>query len=109
MDEISQVKDEYRRQRWAELIRQRQESGMTVVSFCETNGLNPKTYYYWLRKLREEMCRQSVVAIAAQGNPEETLDISGVRLRVGDLVVEIESVASAKTIEAVIRALRGSC
>jgi len=44
MDEIIHVKNEYRQQRWAELIRQRQESGMTVVGFCEANGLKTKTY-----------------------------------------------------------------
>ena len=53
MDEIIHVKNEYRQQRWAELIRQRQESGM---GFCEANGLKAKTYYYWLRKLRMRLC-----------------------------------------------------
>ena len=43
MDEIIQIKNEYRRQRWSELIRQRQESGMTVTGFCAANDVNPKT------------------------------------------------------------------
>jgi len=52
MDEIIHVKNEYRQQRWAELIRQRQESGMTVVGFCEANGIKAKTYNFLSGKYR---------------------------------------------------------
>jgi len=110
MDEITQAKNAYRRQGWAELIRQRQESGMTVTGFCEAKGLKAKTYYYWLRKLREEVCRQAVVAVPMQPEPVEPKDGSvAVKLCMGDLVAEISNGASAVTIEAVVRALRGQC
>ncbi len=109
MDGIIQVKNEYRRQRWAELIRQRQESGMTVSGFCAANDVKPKTYYYWLRKLREEVCRQAVVAVPIQAEPVERSDSATVRLRAGELIVEIGNGASVVTIEAVVRALRGQC
>lgn len=46
------VRDEYRKQHWTEIIRERQESGMTVKDYCARHGLAEKTYYYWLRKLR---------------------------------------------------------
>lgn len=109
MNEISRVKNEYRRQQWTELIRQRQESGMTVAGFCAVNGIKAKTYYYWLGKLREEMCRQAVVAVPMQPEPEEISGTAMVKLRAGDLVVEIGNGASAATIEAVVRALRERC
>ena len=109
MDEIVRVKSEYRRQRWVELIRQRQESGMTVVKFCEANDLKVKTYYYWLRKMREEICRQAVVALPLPPEPEEINGTGLVKLRTGNIEVEIGNGASAATIEAVIRALREQC
>lgn len=109
MDEIIHVKNEYRRQRWAELIRQRQESGMTVSGFCAANGLKAKTYYYWLRKLREDICLQAVVAVPLEPAEEEPRGTTAVKLRMGDLVVEIGNEASAVTIEAVVRALRSQC
>lgn len=109
MDEIIHVKNEYRCQRWTELIRQRQESGMTVAGFCAANDVKAKTYYYWLRKLREEVCRQAVVAVPMEPAPEETRDSAAVKVRMGDLVVGIGNGASAVTIEAVVRALRGQC
>jgi hypothetical protein len=109
MNEIIQIKNEYRRQRWAEAIRQCQESGMTVTRYCEANGLKAKTYYYWLRKLREEVCQQTVVAIPGMTGSNDASGTAAVRMCAGDLVVEIENTASVATIEAVIRALQIRC
>ena len=49
---ITAVKQEVRMRDWAEQIEAQQTSGMTVQKWCEENGINPKTYYYHLRKLR---------------------------------------------------------
>lgn len=82
---------------------------MTVVKFCEANDLKVKTYYYWLRKIREEVCRQAVVALPLPPEPEEISGNELVKLRTGNLEVEIGNGASTATIEAVIRALREQC
>ena len=52
MEDVLAVRDEYRMQHWAEIIRERQESGLTVKDYCAQHGIVEKTYYYWLRKLR---------------------------------------------------------
>lgn len=52
MENVLAVRDEYRMQRWAEIIRERQESRLTVKDYCAQHGIAEKTYYYWLRKLR---------------------------------------------------------
>jgi len=110
MDEINHVKNEYRQQRWAELIRQRQESGMTVVGFCEANGLKAKTYYYWLRKLRMRVCEQTVVGLPMPSEETECLPSSGtITVRRGDITVEIGDGTSEATIRAVVGALAGGC
>ena len=110
MDEINHVKNEYRQQRWAELIRQRQESGMTVVGFCEANGLKAKTYYYWLRKLRMRVCEQTVVGLPMPSEETECLPSSGtITVRSGDITVEIGDGTSEATIRAVVGALAGGC
>ena len=33
-----------------------QGSGMTVKNWCQANGINLKTYYNWLKKVREAAC-----------------------------------------------------
>lgn len=45
------VRDEYRKQHWTEIIRERQESRVTARDYCAQHGLAEKTYYC-LRKLR---------------------------------------------------------
>ena len=52
MDKVSSVKAQLRLQEWAGLIAQCQSSSMTVATWCEANGINIKSYYYWLKKVR---------------------------------------------------------
>lgn len=38
---------------WTERIAACKSSGKNVSTWCEENGINPKTYYYWHNKLLE--------------------------------------------------------
>jgi putative transposase len=44
---------EYRLAHWAGILRDRQESGLTVNAFCKSAGFHPNSYFYWQRKLRK--------------------------------------------------------
>ena len=54
MDQVSLAKNQMRAENWRTLIQACRQSGQTVVNWCEQNNVNPKTYYYWLRKLRTQ-------------------------------------------------------
>ena len=41
---------------WAQIIRERQESGLTVKAYCEKAGFHENSYFYWQNKLREAAC-----------------------------------------------------
>ena len=43
MNEIAQVKKEVKLEQWAEMVRSRNESGLTVTDWCKQNGINLKT------------------------------------------------------------------
>ena len=62
MEDILQVREEYRLQQWGQIVQQCRESGMSNRDFCRQNGITEKTYYYWLRKLR--------MAAAGKDSPE---------------------------------------
>jgi len=47
-----QITAGYRLAHWAKIIRERQESGQSIKTFCESAGIHPNSYYYWQRKLR---------------------------------------------------------
>ncbi len=48
---------------WAERIRRRLESGLTVAEFCEWEGVSVATYYNWQKKLRGTKSRSQSVAL----------------------------------------------
>lgn len=70
MDEIAIVKKQVQKSEWAERIQWCIESGLTVSEWCRENGINLKTYYYHLRKLRKEICEQIPVPVmkVSRGN-----------------------------------------
>ena len=52
--EIVMVKKKVRLQEWNRQIEEQKASGLNVQEWCKQKGINPKTYYYHLRKVREE-------------------------------------------------------
>ena len=37
---------------WAQIIQERNASGLTITEYCSQMGISETAYYYWLRKLR---------------------------------------------------------
>lgn len=108
MDEITLTKNEYRRQRWTELIHERHESGMTVQNFCDMKSINVKTYYYWLRKLRTEIKQQAIVAMPVSVDTDDTCK-GAVTIKADGIIIEMAEAASTEVIVAVIAALKSPC
>jgi len=57
INEIVTVKKKIRLQKWKQQIEEQKSSGLSVQEWCIQNGINLKTYYYHLRKVREEFLR----------------------------------------------------
>ena len=55
--EIATVKRNVRLQEWNRQIEEQKSSGLSIQEWCKQKGINPKTYYYHLRKVREEFLR----------------------------------------------------
>lgn len=103
MNEIALVKKQVIETEWAERIRQCRESGLTVSEWCRENGINLKTYYYHLRKLRKEICEQIPVPVMTVPEICPT-----VKVQIGDITAEISEGTSEQTITSVIRAMRNA-
>ena len=52
---MDQLTREVRYNKWADIIVAANNSGMTKEEFCKQNGINRKTFYYYQRKLRQEL------------------------------------------------------
>ena len=57
MDQITQI---VRRSNWIKVIQQCQDrtAGITEKQWLAENDISEKSYYYWLRKIRREVCEQ---------------------------------------------------
>lgn len=103
MNEIALVKKQVIETEWAERIRQCRESGLTVSEWCSENGINLKTYYYHLRKLRKKICEQIPVPVMTVPEICPT-----VKVQIGDITAEIPEGISEQMMTSLIRAMRNA-
>lgn len=100
MNEVMQI----RAASWSTMIKQRNDSGMTIKGWCAANGIRESVYYYRLNRLRKmafDVC-EVPAAIETNGRVSgvftkmpvtpaaSTLNIA-IRIRRGDTVVEVSS------------------
>ena len=55
---MSDLKHDVTAERWAMLIKERMESGMTVREWCHDRDIKESRYYYWLRRLRQDAVKE---------------------------------------------------
>ena len=89
MADVLAILDDYRLQTWAQTVQACRNSGMTNRAFCQQHGISEKTYYYWLKKLRNaaaKTCQPTLVQLESEAVkvPDETLEIQfrGASLRI---------------------------
>ena len=59
VSEIVMLKKKVWLREWEQQIEEQRTSGLSVQKWCIQNGINLKTYYYHLRRVREEILKQS--------------------------------------------------
>ena len=88
-------------QEWAAQIEAQQASGLTVQQWCMENGVNPKTYYYHLKKVREQFLDSSP-AIVPLNVPQQSADI---RIEKNGLQISLPANISPDTLLALVQTL----
>jgi len=103
---------------WSDVLRRRRESGLTVRAYCDENGINEKTYYYWQNKVRQATCEQISNHPNVYGSlvPSGWAQISTVPQQEETLAIEIGSArimagknTSSELLEKVCRVLVSLC
>lgn len=102
-------------EKWAVLIQDQIQSGLTIREWCELNNLSIHKYNYWKHILKEE-CISSlvpdIVPISVPANPTvvETpaysIPQSCIRIVVRDVSMDIPQSASEDFIARIIKAVR---
>ena len=72
MDDVTAVKMNFRKEQWKQLILERQASGLSINNWCQQRGFKRTTYFYWLRRIRQEACQtvpdsQAIAPVLAAG------------------------------------------
>ncbi len=115
-----EVTRKYRLNQWIEIIRECRSSGQTVSAWCAGHDINPKSYYYWLKRVRTAAC-EALPAISAGNSPIVSIDIPrniadvghkgqessiNILLHFGNATLELRNGASLVLIENTLKALQ---
>lgn len=121
MDQVTKAKVQYRREQWKQLIIECQQSGLPIRTWCTQHGFREQTYYYYLKKIREEeLSKLPVSAVptvetapAVFKKLEVQSPVPGMQaaviIRLNGAMVEINEGTSQQTIQAVLLALQSVC
>ena len=108
MNEIAKMKKEAKLAQWVEMIRQRNESGLSVTEWCKQNGINIKTYYYRLKRVRQEVCsemeRHDIVPVEPIAGTEITAE--KIELSIGDVKISLPDDFNESTLKRLLGVLR---
>lgn len=110
MEESLQEQNASQRVRlWSERITACRSSGMSVRAWCKENGISEKTYYYWQRRIYQQLVSTAEAPCFAEVSPSVQLaQAPAAVVYLADSKAEFYSGADAATVQAVIQALR-SC
>ena len=94
-----------RRANWLNIINQCQErpANVTVHQWLKDNDIKEKSYYYWLRKIRREVCEQE--GLQEDTNPS-ALSFVEIPVKTALDTTPVPTVPAAMTPVAVIRSGR---
>lgn len=119
MDQVSQVKRQFRMEQWRKYITECQASGMSVRSWCKQNNLSEQTYYKYLRRFRQELCDSLPVPAEPPEQPVQfsrlTVQTSvphtqaAIVIHFSNATIEVQNGVDQQTVEAVLLALKTVC
>ncbi|MDD6012099.1 MAG: IS66 family insertion sequence element accessory protein TnpB [Oscillospiraceae bacterium] len=101
--EIQTVKNQMTLKNWVEEVAECQSSGMTVSAWCELHGINVKTYYYHLRRVRESLLTESHVVPLSTKNISDNIEIFS-----GDVRITLPFGCSEETLSTVLKVLKNA-
>lgn len=106
MADVLKVRNEYRLQKWAEIIGQCQKSGLSNKEFCQQNGISEKSYYYWLRKLRNTVAESNVPQLVQLESAPDVVPDNMIHIQFRDASMDLPGSTDVEAIGAVLRSLQ---
>lgn len=116
-----EIAHQYRLSQWTEIIRECRGSGQTVKRWCEEHNVNHKSYYYWLKKVREAACKSlpqtggnSQIMVPVDTTSQSSIDVQpeidslsyDLRIHFGSCTIDISNNASNSLIENTLKVIK---
>ena len=107
---------EMRLAHWTELVREKNNSGMTVKEWCAANNIGEKKYFYWQRRVRKAVAKNLSLP-APPGNNQESpfveiplpapagADSADIILRMDNCILEIHNSTSEALLNMLLKAV----
>jgi len=114
------IKHQYQISKWTPIIKECHASGMTVKAWCLENKVNEKQFFYWQRKIREEICASVETTVKEQPTvfvPFQIQDYDkkssqsvpfspDLVISIGDYRLELGNQTSPELLETVLKVIR---
>jgi len=99
---------------WKQRISDRKASGLNVTDWCGKNNLTKHAYYYWMKRVKDDIQRSDVsIPVFAEVEPEHTLPEkamkSGLHITWHDINFTISDSGTAKLAAEFIKQLQSLC
>ena len=105
-----------RLEKWNAAICAQKASGLTIKEWCEQNGINSNTYYYYLARIRDAMLESSGPRLVEMEFPAADLPagkpavqnsfLPQITITLRDCVIGIGETAPPELISSVLEAVR---
>ena len=106
MEDVLAVRDNYRMEQWAQIIQECQQSGLTNRAFCMQHHISEKSYYYWLRKLRNAAASSQPHLVQLDGCPAEEQQSDRLSIQFHGARLELPSTIDMEAVAALLRSLQ---
>lgn len=118
-----EVKNHYSLQKWASIIQERNASELSTKQWCNQNGIQEGSYYYWLKRIREKSLKQLPVpkaetrvqevsvehaVFAKISTPQNKLS-ADVMISLNGMEIRLNSTATPELIQSVLLAVKQLC
>ena len=98
MADVLAVRDAYRAQQWEMVVQECAASGLSNREFCRQRGIPEKSFYYWQRKLRQQIVESAVPQLVPLEPVTEPGDLLQIQYRGAELKlpagVDMDAVAA---------------
>jgi hypothetical protein len=104
MADVLAVRDAYRAQQWEMVVQECAASGLSNREFCRQRGILEKSFYYWQRKLRQQIVESTAPQLVPLEPVSESDDLLQIQYRGAEL--KLPAGVDMDAVAAILRSLQ---